>query len=79
MSTDCPALSAPVNGYITSNSTSPNTSVAFICDQCYDLIGPEILSCLSNYSWDGSVPECYGLVPTYTSAMGVVVNVCVVQ
>ena len=64
---NCPDLSAPSNGVKNSTITACGTVVAFSCNECYDLVGDQQLTCLSNSSWSGEVPSCNG----YISALNI--------
>jgi hypothetical protein len=56
----CPALVSPSNGRKNSEDTLCNSTVEFICDACYELIGDSRLTCLPNQTWSNSEPSCNG-------------------
>ena len=54
----CPALVAPANGSKNSNDTSCGSSVEFSCDECYELEGHRVLTCLVDNTWSSKEPNC---------------------
>ena len=57
----CRDLVAPENGQKSSNDSTCGSTVAFVCDECYELEGVGELSCLENRTWSGEEPNCTGL------------------
>ncbi|CAH1783128.1 unnamed protein product, partial [Owenia fusiformis] len=59
----CLGLTAPVNGFISSNETECGVAeVQFSCEEGFNLIGVSALSCVANGNgsaeWNGEVPVC---------------------
>ena len=48
----------PVNGMKNSNSRVCGSTIDFSCDECYELEGNSIVSCLPNQTWSGEEPTC---------------------
>ena len=56
--TDCPILSPPQNGKISTGLLSQGTVVNFSCNAGYNLFGDNQLTCQSNSTWDLPDPVC---------------------
>ena len=59
MFSDCKAISPPVNGDLSTNSTIINTTVDVTCGAGYTLFGDEVLQCLTTGLWNGTVGQCW--------------------
>ena len=46
------------NGTKNTNETSCGTTVAFSCEECYEMKGDKQLSCFPNRTWSGEEPIC---------------------
>jgi len=59
----CPTLSSPVHGSISSSKTGPylpNDVVTYACDDGYMLTSNGQLTCESGGSWSDNPPTCKG-------------------
>ena len=58
----CDALFDPDNGNVSTNGTGFGIGdiATYFCDDGYDLIGNDTITCQSNGSWSGSPPTCQG-------------------
>ncbi|XP_078621291.1 E-selectin-like [Branchiostoma floridae x Branchiostoma japonicum] len=54
----CPALTAPTNGALSSNRRQYQDQVTFTCNTGYNLVGPTSVTCLISGSWSASPPTC---------------------
>ena len=54
----CPVLATPVNGGKSSDIKMCGSSVEFNCNECYELEGNGLVSCLPNQTWSGEEPTC---------------------
>ena len=56
----CDALSNPANGNVNTNGTGFDIydTATYFCDNGYDLIGDDTITCQSDGSWSGSPPTC---------------------
>ena len=49
----------PANGMVTVSRNSDGDTATYTCDQGYELMGAETLTCLSiGAQWNDSLPEC---------------------
>ena len=56
---DCGNPGVPINGQIiTENSFFYNSTVMYECDFGYSILGQSSITCLSNGTWDNSIPMC---------------------
>ena len=61
---DCPALTAPTNGYLDSTAVSQGSAIGVFCNVNYTLFGDDdtlfgdVLTCQTNAQWDYPVPTC---------------------
>lgn len=63
---DCPILSPPQNGKISTGLLSQGTVVNFSCNAGYNLFGDNQLTCQSNSTWDLPDPVCKQDCPILT-------------
>ena len=56
----CEDLSQPLNGYMLSENFSYASTVHYMCDTGYLLIGQNGTTCVANGTWTSSPPECTG-------------------
>ncbi|XP_078687161.1 uncharacterized protein LOC144919463 isoform X16 [Branchiostoma floridae x Branchiostoma belcheri] len=54
----CPPLTAPTNGVLSTTSTSYLTVVGFTCNSGYVRTGAATATCQDDGTWSGSVPTC---------------------
>ncbi|KAI8510944.1 hypothetical protein Bbelb_118600 [Branchiostoma belcheri] len=54
----CPTLTAPTNGALSTTATSYQTVVTFTCDPGYVLNGTTNITCTADGTWDNPVPTC---------------------
>ncbi|KAI8485001.1 hypothetical protein Bbelb_372470 [Branchiostoma belcheri] len=55
---ECPALTAPTNGALSTPATSYLTVVTFTCNPGYVLTGAVNAMCQANMTWSNTVPTC---------------------
>ena len=55
---NCTDLGSPTNGTRDGTVFTFNSTVLYSCDTGYTVTGADSLTCLSNGSWDASVPSC---------------------
>ena len=55
---DCPALTEPINGSLSSDLVTVGSSVTVSCISGHTLFGDETLECLTNGSWTAPVGTC---------------------
>lgn len=63
---DCPSLSPPQNGKISTSLLSQGAVVTFICNAGYNLFGHKQLTCQANSTWNLLDPVCKQDCPTLT-------------
>ncbi|XP_019630213.1 PREDICTED: P-selectin-like [Branchiostoma belcheri] len=56
--TQCPALTAPDNGALSTTATSYQTVVTFTCNTGYVLNGAVTATCTADITWTNPVPTC---------------------
>lgn len=57
--TECPPLPILDNGdVVTTNGRTYNSVARFSCQTDFLLVGAEIISCLANRTWNGTLPSC---------------------
>ncbi|XP_078666423.1 uncharacterized protein LOC144908582 isoform X2 [Branchiostoma floridae x Branchiostoma belcheri] len=56
--TQCPALTAPANGVLSTTATSYQTVVNFTCNTGYVLNGAVTATCQADITWSNPVPTC---------------------
>ncbi|XP_053400538.1 CUB and sushi domain-containing protein 3-like [Mercenaria mercenaria] len=54
----CQSLTSPSLGNITLSTDGMNTYAQFACTDGYKVLGDDLLSCLTNSSWDSVEPTC---------------------
>ncbi|KAI8500842.1 hypothetical protein Bbelb_216600 [Branchiostoma belcheri] len=57
-STQCPTLTAPANGALSTTATSYLTVVTFTCNPGYVLTGAVTATCQADITWSNPVPTC---------------------
>ncbi|XP_048586831.1 sushi, von Willebrand factor type A, EGF and pentraxin domain-containing protein 1-like isoform X3 [Nematostella vectensis] len=55
---DCGPLETPLNGSSAGNLTVFPNTIAFSCDEGFDLFGSPVRSCTSRGAWSGTVTSC---------------------
>ena len=62
ISTDvqCPALSDPENGAVSTTGTEIGDTATYTCNSGYELSGSDSRTCQLNGEWSGSAPTCEG-------------------
>ncbi|KAI8498132.1 hypothetical protein Bbelb_240760 [Branchiostoma belcheri] len=54
----CPTLTAPPNGALSTTATSYQTVVTFTCNSGYERIGAAAATCQADETWSNPVPTC---------------------
>lgn len=54
---DCPEMPDPVSGSLSTLNRTDGTIVQILCDQGFEVIGSDTLTCLNN-TWDQEQPKC---------------------
>ena len=57
-SSDCPVLTPPNDGSISTTAVIPGTLVIVSCDSDFILSGDSVLECQTDGSWNSSVGMC---------------------
>ncbi|XP_066271289.1 sushi, von Willebrand factor type A, EGF and pentraxin domain-containing protein 1-like [Branchiostoma lanceolatum] len=71
----CPLLSAPANGALSTAARTYQTQVSFTCDSGYDRNGASDATCQADGTWSRSVPTCEAVTcPTLTAPANGVLN-----
>ena len=55
---DCGDLAPVKNGVTSGDSIVVGSVKTYSCDECYELHGPQTLTCQEDGYWNGSVPTC---------------------
>ena len=55
---DCPILTSPTNGILSTTEVAEGTIVDITCDSAHTLEGANQISCLPGGSWNDALPEC---------------------
>ncbi|KAL4230224.1 Sushi [Mactra antiquata] len=55
---ECPNLSNPNNGDVSTVYNGSVTMATFICDEGYTLVGDDVITCLQTGTWSNNVPTC---------------------
>ncbi|XP_078659988.1 P-selectin-like [Branchiostoma floridae x Branchiostoma belcheri] len=58
LAVQCPTLTAPTNGALSTTATSYQTVVTFTCNSGYQLNGATDATCQADRTWSNSVPTC---------------------
>ena len=56
--TTCSTISAPVNGQVSAGGSAAGSTVTFMCNTGYLLIGYPTITCSSTGVWSQKVPTC---------------------
>lgn len=54
----CNPLKTPSNGRLSLTKTSYNGQAKFVCDDGFNLIGSETITCTTNGNWSDNIPHC---------------------
>lgn len=65
---DCPRITAPVHGSLSSDAVSDGTLLTVRCDDTYTLVGDSSIGC-HNGSWSGEVGTCEADCPPLTAPL----------
>ena len=54
----CPDQDNPANGVVVQTGNSEGDTASYTCDSGYYLVGPPVLNCQADGTWDDSPPIC---------------------
>ena len=60
LAVQCPALSDPENGAVTTTGTGVGDTATYTCNSGFEISGSDTRTCQSNGEWSGSAPTCEG-------------------
>ena len=62
LAVQCPALSDPENGAVSTTGTGVGDTATYTCISGYELSGSDTRVCGSDGEWSGSAPTCEGMI-----------------
>ena len=74
LAVQCPALSDPENGAVSTTGTGVGDTATYTCNSGYELSGSDTRTCQSNGEWSGSAPTCEGKYSILQVYNGLIVN-----
>lgn len=54
----CNPLKTPSNGRLSLTKTSYNGQAKFTCEDGFNLVGSEVITCMANGNWSDNIPHC---------------------
>lgn len=58
LTSDCPELTRPTYGSLSTTEVKEGTTVKVKCNKGYTMFGDSILECLPGATWNTTVPDC---------------------